>query len=158
MSVSPRPEQAVLRLVMAQCDLLVGDVPANARRVIEAALHARDSLAADLIVFPELTLSGYPPEDLLFRPGFQELVDAELAKIRRQVSGIHVLVGHPEMTAGGRFNSASLLRDGEVVACCRKDHLPNYSVFDEKRYFVSGEGYCVAEIAGTPLGITICED
>jgi len=158
MSVSPRPEQAVLRLVMAQCDLLVGDVPANARRVIEMAVHARDSLAADLIVFPELTLSGYPPEDLLFRPGFQELVDAALVKIRRQVSGIHVLVGHPEMTAEGRFNSASLLRDGHVVACCRKDHLPNYSVFDEKRYFVSGEGYCVAEIAGIPVGITICED
>ena len=158
MSVSPRPEQAVLRLVMAQCDLLVGDVPANARRVIETAVHARDSLAADLIVFPELTLSGYPPEDLLFRSGFQELVDAALVKIRRQVSGIHVLVGHPEMTAEGRFNSASLLRDGDVVACCRKDHLPNYSVFDEKRYFVSGEGYCVAEIAGISVGITICED
>jgi len=158
MSVSPRPEQAVLRLVMAQCNLLVGDIPGNGKRVVEAALYARDTLGADLVVFPELTLTGYPPEDLLFRPGFQELADAVLARIRRQVSGVHVLVGHPEMTADGCFNSASLLAEGDVVARCRKDHLPNYSVFDEKRYFVSGEGYCVADIAGIPVGITICED
>ncbi len=158
MSVSNRPAQAALRLVMAQCNLMVGGIPANTERVIEAALYARDALKADLIVFPELTLTSYPPEDLLLRPGFQELVDAALVRIRRQVAGIHLLVGHPEVTGAGRFNSASLIRDGEVVARCRKHHLPNYSVFDEKRYFVSGEGYCVADVGGIALGVTICED
>ncbi len=155
---SNRPEPAALRLVMAQCNLLVGAVAANTQRVIDAALHARDALQADLIVFPELTLTGYPPEDLLLRPGFQELVDAALARLRQRVTGIHLLVGHPELTPDGRFNSASLIRDGEVLARCRKRHLPNYSVFDEKRYFVSGSGYSVASVAGVSLGITLCED
>lgn len=156
--VTVRPEQAALRLVMAQCNFLVGAVSANTQRVIDAALHARDALHADLIVFPELTLTGYPPEDLLLRPGFQELVDSALLRIRRQVAGIYVLVGHPELTPAGRYNSASLIRDGDVLTHCRKLQLPNYSVFDEKRYFVSGDGYAVATLAGITVGITICED
>jgi len=153
-----RPDHAVLRLVMAQVDLLVGDVSANTGRVIESAHRARDELNADLIVFPELTLTGYPPEDLLLRPGLQLLVDAALDRIRTEISGIHMLVGHPEQTPEGRFNTASLIFQGEILARCRKHHLPNYSVFDEKRYFVSGEGFCVANVAGVPLGVSICED
>jgi len=143
---------------MAQIDLLVGDISANSERVIESARRARDELDADLVVFPELTLTGYPPEDLLLRPGLQLLVDAALDRIRTQISGIHVLVGHPEQTSAGRFNTASLIFEGEILARCRKHHLPNFSVFDEKRYFVSGEGFCVAEVAGVPLGVSICED
>ncbi len=153
-----RPEQAALRLVMAQVNLMVGDIPSNTDRVIEAAHRARDELGADLIVFPELTLTGYPPEDLLLRPGFQEMVDEALVRIRRQVSGIHLLVGHPEATPQGRFNAASLLCDGALLARCHKLNLPNYSVFDEKRYFSHGEGFCVAEVLGITIGITICED
>ena len=118
---------------MAQCNLLVGDIPSNTRQVIDAANRARDELGADLIVFPELTLTGYPPEDLLLRPGLQEMVDEALARIRLQVAGIHLLVGHPEKTAAGHFNTASLIRDGQIIARCHKHHLPNYSVFDEKR-------------------------
>ncbi|MDT8387677.1 MAG: NAD+ synthase [Thiogranum sp.] len=152
------PEQPDLRLVMAQVNLMVGDVTANTALVIESARRARDEFGADLIVFPELTLAGYPPEDLLLRPGFQEMVDEALLWIRREVRDIHVLVGHPEQTADGRFNAASLLYDGEVLARCRKRNLPNYSVFDEKRYFVHGDGYRVAEVRGVPVGITICED
>jgi NAD+ synthase (glutamine-hydrolysing) len=158
MAVSDRPRQAVLRLVMAQCNFLVGAVAANTQRVIDATLHARDVLNADLIVFPELTLTGYPPEDLLLRPGLQALVDNALARIRRQVTGIEVLLGHPELTADGRYNSASLIADGEVKSRCRKHQLPNYSVFDEKRYFLSGDGFSVATVAGVTVGITICED
>jgi NAD+ synthase (glutamine-hydrolysing) len=158
MPVNARPEQAALRLVMAQCNFLVGAVAANTQRVIDAALHARDVLQADLIVFPELTLTGYPPEDLLLRPGFQYLVDHALLRIRRGVSGIHVLLGHPELTPDGCYNSASLIGGGEVLARCRKHHLPNYSVFDEKRYFVSGDGFSVITVAGVTVGITICED
>jgi len=153
-----RPDHAVLRLAMAQIDLLVGDVSANTERVIESAHRARDELDADLIVFPELTLTGYPPEDLLLRPGLQALVDTALDRIRTQLSGIHVLVGHPEQTPEGRFNTASLIFQGETLARCRKHHLPNYSVFDEKRYFVPGDGYCVADVAGVPVGVSICED
>ena len=155
---APRPENAALRLVMAQCNLLVGDVPGNTQRVIDMAEHARDELGADLIVFPELTLTGYPPEDLLLRPVVQELVNEALIRIRAQVGGIHMLIGHPEQTVEGRFNAASVIRDGQVLACCRKHHLPNYSVFDEKRYFVSGPGFGVADVRGVTIGVTICED
>ncbi|HFD79100.1 MAG TPA: NAD+ synthase [Gammaproteobacteria bacterium] len=143
---------------MAQCNLLVGDIPGNAERVIEQAHRARDELGADLVVFPELTLAGYPPEDLLLRPGFQERIDAALIHIRSEVSGIHVLLGHPEHTPDGRYNTATLLHDGRVLARCRKRNLPNYSVFDEKRYFIPGEGFAVVDVCGVPLGITICED
>ena len=153
-----RAEQVVLRLVMAQCNLLVGDIPANTERVIESAQRARDELGADLIVFSELTLTGYPPEDLLLHPGLQDLVDAGLARIRSEVAGIHVLVGHPEQTAEGRYNTASLIHDSRVLARCRKRNLPNYSVFDEKRYFVAGDGFCVTQVAGVPVAVTICED
>ena len=158
MNTAARPGQAVLRLVMAQINLLVGDVAANSERVIAAALSARDELSADLVVFPELTLTGYPPEDLLLRPGLQLQVDAALQRIATQVSGIHVLLGHPEQVPEGRFNTASLMRDGELLARCRKQHLPNYSVFDEKRYFVPGDGFCVADVAGVTIGVSICED
>ena len=158
MNTAFRPDHSALRLVMAQIDLLVGDISANSERVIESARRARDELDADLVVFPELTLTGYPPEDLLLRPGLQLLVDAALDRIRAQISGIHVLVGHPEQTSAGRFNTASLIFEGEILARCRKHHLPNFSVFDEKRYFVSGEGFCVADVAGVTLGVSICED
>ena len=158
MNTGRRPDHAVLRLVMAQIDLLVGNVSANAGRIIESAQRARDELNADLIVFPELTLTGYPPEDLLLRPGLQLLVDTALDRIRAEISGIHMLIGHPEQTSEGRFNTASLIFQGEILARCRKHHLPNYSVFDEKRYFVSGEGFCVANVAGVALGVSICED
>ena len=153
-----RPEHAVLRLVMAQVDLLVGDITANTERVIAAAQRARDEQKADLVVFPELTLTGYPPEDLLLRPGLQLRVDEALDRICAEISGIHVLVGHPEQTSAGRYNTASLVYQGKIVARCRKRHLPNYSVFDEKRYFIPGEGFCVADVAGVRVGVSICED
>lgn len=158
MTASTRPGNSRLRVAMAQCNPLVGDVPGNCGQVLRMAARARDELAADLIVFPELALTGYPPEDLLLRPGFQELVDEALARIRIQLSGIHVLVGHPEQAPQGRMNTATLIRDGKVLARCRKQHLPNYSVFDEKRYFVPGDGFCVADVSTTRVGITICED
>ncbi|RMG28891.1 MAG: NAD+ synthase [Gammaproteobacteria bacterium] len=147
-----------LRIALAQLDFLVGAVEANTDRILAAAAEARDRLQADLVIFPELALTGYPPEDLLLRPGLYLHVMRALERIRREVRGIHVLVGHPEETVHGRFNAATLFRDGEVVAVCRKQHLPNYSVFDEKRYFVPGEAGCVAEVGGARVGLTICED
>jgi len=145
-------------LALAQCNLLVGDVPANANRVIRLSIEARDRLGADLVVFPELALTGYPPEDLLLRPAFQHMVNEGLARILRDVTGIHVLVGHPETDGESRYNSATLIHDGKIIACCRKHHLPNYSVFDEARYFTPGDGYATAVIRDCRVALSICED
>jgi NAD+ synthase (glutamine-hydrolysing) len=143
---------------MAQLNLLVGDLACNARRVIAAAERSRDELGADLVVFPELTLSGYPPEDLLLRPGFQLRALEALEQVRRAVRGIDVVLGLPHHTRDGLFNTAVWLRDGEVIGRYHKQHLPNYSVFDEKRYFAVGDAPCVVEIKGVAVGVTVCED
>ena len=147
-----------LRLIIAQCNLLVGDVPGIADQVIRLSQAARDTHRADLIVFPELTLTGYPPEDLLLRPGLQRMVDRALDRILSEVNNIHVLIGYPQQVGEERFNAAAILYNGDILAVCHKHHLPNYSVFDEQRYFTAGEGYAVATINNTAVGITICED
>ncbi len=148
-----------LRLALAQLDMVVGDVDGNCERVLRGASQARDELGADLVIFPELTLSGYPPEDLLFHAGFRRQIEASLARIREAISGIAVLLGYPEYEGEyGIYNSAVLLRDGDILAHYRKQCLPNYSVFDEKRYFDPGDEPCVVELKGIRLGITICED
>jgi len=147
-----------LRLSVAQLNLLVGDVAGNTDRVIAAARRARDEQGAHAVIFPELTLTGYPPEDLLLRPDFIATVQRELERLRREVSGIDVIVGYPACHGGELFNAAGVIRDGELVAEYHKSLLPNYSVFDEKRYFESGASPCVLEIAGVPVGLTVCED
>ena len=149
---------STLRLVIAQLNLLVGDVAGNADRVITAAKQARDTLKAQAIVFPELTLASYPPEDLLLRPALMLQVEEGLRRIERETRGIDVILGHPQLEHGQMFNAASLLRDGRVAATYRKQLLPNYSVFDEKRYFNPGSTACVIEIGGIPVGLSICED
>jgi NAD+ synthase (glutamine-hydrolysing) len=147
-----------LTIVIAQLDLLVGDVSGNAKKVIDAAVRARDELHAQVIIFPELTLTGYPPEDLLLRPGLIRQVNQSLLHIQEQVSGIDIVLGYPQQTEQGLFNAASVLRDGAVIATYHKCYLPNYSVFDEMRYFVAADEACVLDIAGVPVGLTICED
>lgn len=147
-----------LCIVIAQLDFLVGNVAGNANKIIDAACRARDEHQAHAIVFPELTLTGYPPEDLLLRPGMNRAVEQGLASIQSQVGGIDVIVGFPEKTDAGMFNAAALLRNGERVATYHKCHLPNYGVFDEKRYFLKGDAPCVVDIAGVSVGLTICED
>ncbi|MGD2112126.1 MAG: NAD+ synthase [Gammaproteobacteria bacterium] len=148
----------VLRIVMAQLDFLVGDIPGNTRKVIAACRRARTELAADLIVFPELSLTGYPPDDLLLRPRFIELVEEAVATVTREAGDIAAIVGHPARHAGLLYNVATAIRRGEVLGCYRKQHLPNYGVFDEKRYFTSGDAPCVVTLRDIPVGITICED
>ena len=147
-----------LCIVIAQLNFLVGDVAGNARKIIDAACRARDEHQAHAILFPELTLTGYPPEDLLLRPGLGRAVEQALTSIQSQVSGIDVILGFPDKTNDGLFNAAGVLRDGERVATYHKCHLPNYGVFDEARYFVAGDSPCVVDIAGVPVGLTICED
>ncbi|TLY84593.1 MAG: NAD(+) synthase [Gammaproteobacteria bacterium] len=147
-----------LRIALAQLNLLVGDVQGNAARVIAATRHARSSLGADLVLFPELTLSGYPPEDLLFHRGFRRQIEEGLARLRRELTDAAVMVGFPEYTGGGIYNSAALIAHGEIAAIHRKAELPNYKVFDEKRYFQAGAQPTVADCLGFRVGLLVCED
>jgi NAD+ synthase (glutamine-hydrolysing) len=147
-----------LRLALAQVNLVVGDVSGNTQRIIELTARARDELRADLVLFPELSLCGYPPEDLLFHNGLRRQVSAALEQVHKETSGISVLVGYPEYAPGGIYNAAMLCRDGAVVLNYRKQELPNYKVFDEKRYFKQGSEAQVSEIAGVRVAILICED
>lgn len=147
-----------LRVALAQLNLLVGDVAGNVQKMIAAARRARDELKADLVVFPELSLTSYPPEDLLLRPELSVRVELGLGEMLKQLAGIDVIVGYPKRQHGKLYNVASLLRDGRVVATYYKHSLPNYSVFDEKRYFAEGSGACVVDVKGVPVGITVCED
>jgi NAD+ synthase (glutamine-hydrolysing) len=158
--VPSAPQQSALRLriVMAQLDFLVGDIHGNADRILDACHRARDELAADVVVFPELALSGYPPEDLLFRAHFLDHVDEAMARLTREITRVSAIIGHPLRREGRVYNAASVIRDGGVIAVYRKQQLPNYGVFDEKRYFSPGDTPCVVNLEGIPAGITICED
>jgi NAD+ synthase (glutamine-hydrolysing) len=147
-----------LRILIAQLNLLVGDVTGNRDKIIAAARDGRDSFGADLVVFPELTLTGYPPEDLLLRPELLERVEAALGRILAETRGVGLVLGYPKANVGGLFNVAGLIADGVVVAEYAKQLLPNYSVFDEKRYFQPGGSPCVIEFKGARLGLTVCED
>jgi len=147
-----------LRIAIAQLNFLVGDLRNNARRVLDTAREARDGLQAHAVVFPELTLAGYPPEDLILRPDFMAQVERVLNEMAGQVHGIDVIVGFPEKQTGMPYNSAAVLRDGKIHAIYRKHALPNYGVFDEKRYFLPGSEPCVFDLQGIPVGLTVCED
>jgi len=147
-----------LRVAVAQINLLVGDMEGNARRIAEVMHQARDTLQADILITPELALTGYPPEDLLLRPGMYERIEHALVQLQHQVSGIDLLLGYPEHTPHGIYNSVAVIREGKIIAHARKDNLPNYSVFDEKRYFVPDHSSCVISVRDVPVGITICED
>lgn len=148
----------LLNVVMAQLNLKVGDIHGNVERIIAAACEARDQLGGDLIVFPELSLCGYPPEDLLLRSSMQRRIEQGLQRIRAEVAGIHVLVGFPWQEDGRRYNACAVYRDGTELAFYRKQQLPNYRVFDEKRYFEPGDSAAVFDYQGVPIGVTICED
>lgn len=147
-----------MRIAIAQLNLLVGDVAGNTGRVIAAAARARDELAARLVVFPELTLTSYPPEDLLLDAGLRVQVEAARRRLLSDIHGIGVLVGFPEWDGDALYNSAALVDDGAERAVYRKQLLPNYAVFDEKRYFTPAYDDCVVEFGGVRLGVTICED
>jgi NAD+ synthase (glutamine-hydrolysing) len=146
------------RIVLAQLGFRVGDVSFNARRIIAAAIEARDRLRADCIVFPELALTGYPPEDLLLRSDFNQRVEEGLTRIAAEVRGIAIVIGHPQLHGEQRYNAATLLRDGVRLESYHKQLLPNYGVFDEKRYFTAGSTPCVVDVGGMAVGLTICED
>ncbi|GAB2889551.1 NAD+ synthase [Uliginosibacterium flavum] len=148
---------ASLKIAVAQLNSSVGDLAGNAGKIRLAAADAR-SAGAHLMITPELALCGYPPEDLLLRADFFRACENELQALAESCLGIDVLVGHPLAEADLRYNAASLLRDGKVFATYRKLRLPNYEVFDEVRYFASGEEACVVDVQGVAVGINICAD
>ena len=145
-------------IAAAQINCTVGDLSANAARILEYTERAR-AAGADLVLTPELSLCGYPPEDLVLREGFLADCRRELEALASRVRGIALVVGFPELAAGGaRYNAAALIRDGRVAAVARKRELPNYDVFDEKRTFDAGSEPCIVELKRARFGLAICED
>jgi NAD+ synthase (glutamine-hydrolysing) len=149
-----------LRIALAQFDFPVGDVSGNAARIVEMIAEARDEFGADLVLFPELAVSGYPPEDLLVRPDFLRECTHAIGRIAAQARGIVAVVGWPESAGSVVYNAASVLRDGRIERTYRKRELPNYAVFDERRYFDVDPDRedCVFEVGGVEVGLLICED
>jgi NAD+ synthase (glutamine-hydrolysing) len=148
-----------LNILMAQINTLVGDFDGNSAKVIEVMNRAQQQYPTPLLVFPELTLSGYPPEDLLLRPSIEHRVNQALAAICEAMTGdAYLVLGYPRLLDGNLYNMAAVLHRGEIVGEYRKQCLPNYQVFDEKRYFVEGDQPCVIDVAGIPIGLSVCED
>ena len=148
-----------LNILMAQMNTFVGDFDGNTDKVIEVMQGAERERAAPVVVFPELTLSGYPPEDLLLRPSVEVRVEQALARICAEMNGSgYAVIGYPRRENGTLYNVAGVLHRGQVVAEYRKQCLPNYQVFDEKRYFSAGSEPCVVDIEGVQVGLSICED
>ncbi len=146
-----------MKLAVAQINCTVGDLAGNAARILACAERAKQQ-GATLLLTPELSLCGYPPEDLLLREGFYHACGRALHKLAQQVQGISVVVGHPHEVGGKRYNSASVLRDGKIFATYHKHTLPNYSVFDEERYFTRGLAPRVFEMEGVKFALSICAD
>ena len=146
-----------MKIAIAQLNYTVGDIDGNAAKINAAATRAREG-GASLLLTTELAISGYPPEDLLLRDDFYEGCADALARLAREVTGITLVVGHPHRVGDKYFNAASVLRDGRIVTTYLKTLLPNYQVFDEMRYFDTGDAPCVFEHEGVRLGINICED
>src|SRR3954469_22901771 len=138
-----------LRVALAQIDSTVGDIDGNAAKIREYTGRARDE-GASLAVFPELSLTGYPPEDLLLKTSFLDRTRTALDELAAETEGIAALVGFPER-ADDVYNCAALLCDGRVCAVYRKMFLPNYGVFDEQRYFQAGDHPALIELNGVPI-------
>tara|TARA_B110000263_G_scaffold247465_1_gene260384 strand:+ start:169 stop:1800 length:1632 start_codon:yes stop_codon:yes gene_type:complete len=147
-----------ITIALAQIDLIVGDITGNTTRILDCCEQVRVESQADLIVFPELSISGYPPEDLLLHSGLKRRVAEAIELIRKQVSGIAVLIGFPEYSGNFIYNSCVVFENSEEIIRYRKHVLPNYSVFDEKRYFEPGKETAVFKLKDTKIGINICED
>ncbi len=146
-----------ITVALAQVNPLVGDIPGNTRAAIEA-LHAARAAGARLVLLPELMLTGYPPEDLLLRSSLDGRIDIAIAEVAAASHGVIAVVGYPRRRDGQLYNMAGVFSEGRLVAEYAKQLLPNYQVFDEKRYFGQGSAPCVIDVDGTPVAITICED
>ena len=148
--------RTMIRVALCQLNLPVGDIDGNVARIHDQ-IGAAQRQGADLVVFPELSLSGYPPEDLLLRPSFAERCRVAMHELAAEVKDLVVLVGLP-FRSGDLYNAAAALANGNVAAIYRKRFLPNYAVFDEQRYFAHGDKAVVLELNGLRVGVTVCED
>ncbi|CAL7961745.1 Glutamine-dependent NAD(+) synthetase [Gammaproteobacteria bacterium] len=145
-------------ITAAQINTIVGDVKGNAKKIISASLYARDKQQADLVVFPETTLTGYPPEDLLLRSELYKHIKTALKQIQTKVKNIYIILGLPTKEQNKCFNTAILIYNGKIRARYHKQNLPNYGVFDDKRYFTAGTKSCTVNIKNIRIAITICAD
>jgi NAD+ synthase (glutamine-hydrolysing) len=143
---------------MVQTNPLVGDIPGNTKKLLAAAKQGIAEYAADIIVFPELVLTAYPPEDLLLRPSLDKRISTALDEIKNVKLPAWLVVGYPGREEGNLYNMLAVFHEGKCLATYRKQCLPNYQVFDEKRYFSAGHEACVLEIKNIPVAFTICED
>ncbi|WP_145500599.1 NAD+ synthase [Yersinia similis] len=146
-----------LSIALAQLNWLVGDIEGNTERMLQT-LNEQQKAGADLVMFSELALSGYPPEDLLYRDDFYQRCEVQLERLQAATQQIAVLVGHPWREGDKLYNALSLFAQGKLLGRYFKQQLPNYGVFDEKRYFSAGHQSCVVELKGYRLGLLICED
>ena len=148
-----------MKVVMGQLNTWVGDLQGNTDKVIKTALAVEQQEEPIMLVFPELTLTGYPPEDLLMRESLHDQVEVALQRLASELpSELYVVVGYPRRVDEQLFNAAGVIHGGVLVGEYFKQRLPNYQVFDEKRYFAEGVEACVVDVAGIKVGITICED
>lgn len=147
-----------LHLILAQINTLVGDIPGNTAKVLAVTKNAIAQGQVDAIVFPELTLTGYPPEDLLLRPSLELRIERALHELQAAQLPLALVVGYPRFKDGRLFNMAGVIAGGKLIAEYAKQCLPNYQVFDEKRYFVAGDSPCVFDLNGVPTALSVCED
>jgi NAD+ synthase (glutamine-hydrolysing) len=148
---------STVKIAIAQINCIVGDLAGNAAKILKYCKDAR-AAGANLMLTPELALCGYPPEDLLLRDGFYRDCDRALQRLARELTGITLVVGHPHQENGKRYNAASVIRNGRIIGTYYKQTLPNYTVFDEERYFEPGDRPCVFQVGETQFGVNICED
>lgn len=147
-----------LTAVACQLNLLVGDIEGNTARIIEATQKATKEYKADLVIFPELAITGYPPEDLLFRPYLYKRVHEALDELCKAIKDTTIIIGYPERIHQKCYNMAAVIQNGKIIATYAKKELPNYTVFDEKRYFTRGQETTTIELKGVKIGLIICED
>lgn len=147
-----------LKISAAQINPIVGDITGNTEKIIASAIYARDQQQADLVIFPEMALTGYPPEDLLLRQELYKKTKIALKQLQTKIKNIYIILGAPTKINQHCFNTAMVIYNGKVLANYHKQQLPNYGVFDEKRYFTAGTKTCVVKIKGVRTAIMICED
>ena len=155
-TITDNPAANTITFALAQSHFLVGDITANAEKMRALAVQAREQ-GADVIIFPELALLGYPPQDLLLRPSLSGRIKAALAKLS-DIDDIVMIVGYPHVDHHGTFNSAAILHNGHQKGFYHKQYLPNYGVFDERRYFDKGRNQVLFDYKGVTIGLLICED
>ena len=147
-----------IHIIIGQLNFTVGDIENNTKKIIRAIKKGSEEYNADIIIFPELSVSSYPPEDLLLRPAFNNSINFALEKIKSETKNIQVILGYPLKKDEKLYNACSLIHDREIKKTYCKQYLPNYGVFDEKRYFLPGNETCLFEINGVTAALSICED